>query len=111
MPWIQIYTPQVGGSLGMSALVAAIPLFIIGVCLAGLKMKAHKAGPLAVASAIAIAIAVWGMPAKLASTLLSSRARPSDSSRSSTSSSPRSFSITSRSKEASSKSSARPWPG
>ena len=67
MPWIQIYTPQLlGGSLGLSALVAAIPLFIIGICLAGLKMKAHKAGPLAVASAIAIAIFVWGMPAKLA---------------------------------------------
>ena len=67
MPWIQIYTPQLlGGSLGLSALVAAIPLFIIGICLAGLKMKAHKAGPLAAASAIAIAIFVWGMPAKLA---------------------------------------------
>jgi lactate permease len=50
----------------MSALVAAIPLIIIFVCLAVLKMKAHKAGPLAVASAIGIAIAVWGMPAKLA---------------------------------------------
>jgi lactate permease len=67
MPWIQIYTPQLlGGSLGLSALVAAIPLFIIGICLAGLKMKAHKAGPLAAAAAIAIAIFVWGMPAKLA---------------------------------------------
>ncbi len=65
MPWIQTYTP-VGGSLGMSALVATIPLVIIFVCLAVLKMKAHKAGPLAVASAIGIAIAVWGMPAKLA---------------------------------------------
>jgi len=65
MPWIQTYTP-VGGSLGMSALVAVIPLVIIFVCLAVLKMKAHKAGPLAVASAIGIAIAVWGMPAKLA---------------------------------------------
>jgi lactate permease len=29
-------------------------------------MKAHKAGPLAVAAAIAIAIGVWGMPVKLA---------------------------------------------
>jgi lactate permease len=29
-------------------------------------MKAHKAGPLALGSAIAIAIFVWGMPAKLA---------------------------------------------
>jgi len=65
MPWIQTYTP-VGGSLGMSALVAVIPLVVIFVCLAVLKMKAHKAGPLAVASAIGIAIAVWGMPAKLA---------------------------------------------
>jgi len=65
MPWIQTYTPA-GGSLGLSALIAAIPLVIIFVCLAVLKMKAHKAGPLAVASAVAIAIAVWGMPAKLA---------------------------------------------
>lgn len=65
MPWIQTYTP-VAGSLGLSALVAAIPLIVIFVCLAVLKMKAHKAGPLAVASAVAIAIAIWGMPAKLA---------------------------------------------
>jgi lactate permease len=65
MPWIQTYTP-VAGSLGLSALIAAIPLVVIFVCLAVLKMKAHKAGPLAVASAIGIAIAVWGMPAKLA---------------------------------------------
>jgi lactate permease len=64
MPWIQTYTPA-GGSLGLSALIAAIPLVVIFVCLAVLKMKAHKAGPLAVASAIGIAIAVWGMPAKL----------------------------------------------
>lgn len=65
MPWIQTYTPA-AGSLGLSALIAAVPLVIIFVCLAVLKMKAHKAGPLAVASALAIAIAVWGMPAKLA---------------------------------------------
>jgi lactate permease len=65
MPWIQTYTPA-AGSLGLSALVAAIPLVVIFVCLAVLKMKAHKAGPLAVASAIGIAITVWGMPVKLA---------------------------------------------
>src|SRR5512138_354251 len=65
MPWIQTYTP-VAGSLGLSALVAAVPLAVIFVCLAILKMKAHKAGPLAAASAIAIAIGVWGMPTKLA---------------------------------------------
>jgi lactate permease len=65
MPWIQTYAP-VGESLGRSALVAAIPLVIIFICLALLKMKAHKAAPLAVASAFLIAITVWGMPAKLA---------------------------------------------
>lgn len=65
MPWIQTYTPA-AGSLGMSALIAAIPLVVIFVCLAVLKMKAHKAGPLAVASAVAIAVLVWVMPAKLA---------------------------------------------
>ena len=65
MPWIQCYAP-VAGSLGISALVAAVPLAVIFVCLAGFKMKAHKAGPLAVASAIAIAVLCWQMPVKLA---------------------------------------------
>ena len=65
MPWIQSYTP-VAGSLGISALVAAIPLAVIFVCLAVFKMKAHKAGPLAVASAAAIAVFCWQMPVKLA---------------------------------------------
>lgn len=65
MPWIQVYTP-VAGSLGLSALVAAVPLIVIFICLALLKMKAYKAGLLALASAMGIAIVVWGMPAKLA---------------------------------------------
>ncbi|HBG06190.1 MAG TPA: L-lactate permease, partial [Geobacter sp.] len=65
MPWIQSYTP-VAGSLGISALIAAIPLVVIFVCLAVFKMKAHKAGPLAAASAFAIAIFCWQMPVKLA---------------------------------------------
>jgi len=65
MPWIQTYTPA-AGSLGWSALVAAIPLIVIFICLAVLKMKAHKAALLAVASAIGIAVTIWGMPAKLA---------------------------------------------
>jgi lactate permease len=50
----------------MSALIAAVPLAVIFVCLAVFKMKAHKAGPLAVASAIAIAVLAWQMPVKLA---------------------------------------------
>jgi lactate permease len=64
MPWIQSYTP-LAGNLGLSALVAAIPLVVIFICLALLKMKAHKAAPLAVASALVIATTVWGMPANL----------------------------------------------
>ena len=54
MPWVQTYTP-VGGSLAMSALVAAIPLAVIFVCLAILRMKAHKAAPLAAAAAFTVA--------------------------------------------------------
>jgi lactate permease len=65
MPWVQIYTP-LAGSLGLSALIAAIPLVVIGVCLALLKMKAHKAGLLALGASMAIAVAVWGMPVQLA---------------------------------------------
>jgi lactate permease len=65
MPWIQTYTPA-AGSLGWSALIAAIPLIVIFICLAVLKMKAHKAALLAVGSALAIAVTIWGMPAKLA---------------------------------------------
>lgn len=65
MPWIQTYTP-LGGSLGWSALLAAVPLVVIFICLAVVKMKAHKAALLAVGSALAIAVSLWGMPAKLA---------------------------------------------
>ncbi|MDA8431104.1 MAG: L-lactate permease [Geobacteraceae bacterium] len=65
MPWIQTYNP-VSGSPGLSALVAALPLVVIFVCLAVLKMKAHRAGLLALASAFLVAVAAWGMPAKLA---------------------------------------------
>jgi lactate permease len=65
MPWIQSYTP-VAGSIGWSALVAALPLVVIFVCLAVFKMKAHKAGPLAVASALGIAVFCWQMPVQLA---------------------------------------------
>ena len=65
MPWIQTYTP-IGESIGMSALVAGVPLIVIFVCLAVVRMKAHLAGLLAVGSAFAIAVSVWGMPAPLA---------------------------------------------
>lgn len=65
MPWVQTYIP-VSGSLGLSALTAAAPLAVIFICLALLRMKAHKASLLAVATALVLAVTIWGMPAGLA---------------------------------------------
>jgi lactate permease len=65
MPWNQAYCP-VGGNPALSAAVAAIPLAVLFVCLAFLRMKAFKAGVMALVSALAIAVAAWGMPLRLA---------------------------------------------
>ena len=65
MPWIQATTP-ISGSVGLSALVAAIPLAVVFTCLAALRLKAHQAASLALASALAVAVTAWGMPVKLA---------------------------------------------
>jgi lactate permease len=65
MPWIQEYTP-VSGSVGLSALVASIPLAVIFVCLAGFRLKAHEAAVLALGAAVLISVTAWGMPVKLA---------------------------------------------
>jgi len=65
MPWTQTYSP-IGGSPGLSAAVAALPLAVVFVCLAVLRMKAHRASLLALAAALAIAVLAWGMPAGLA---------------------------------------------
>ena len=65
MPWIQATTP-VSGSVGLSALVAAIPLAVIFTCLAALRLRAHRAAPLALASALLVAVTAWGMPVGLA---------------------------------------------
>ncbi len=65
MPWLQAYAP-VGGNELLSAAVAAVPLAVVFVCLAVLRMKAFKAALLALAAASLIAVLVWGMPARLA---------------------------------------------
>lgn len=65
MPWTQTYSP-VAGTFAASALIASLPLVVIFVCLALLRMKAHLAALIALASAFAAAVAVWGMPARLA---------------------------------------------
>jgi lactate permease len=65
MPWTQAYAP-VGGSVALSAAVAALPLAVVFICLAVLRMKAFKAAILALATALLISILEWGMPARLA---------------------------------------------
>ncbi|MBC3189791.1 L-lactate permease [Pseudonocardia sp. C8] len=64
-----MYTPDldpVAGSLGLSSLIAALPLLTIFVTLGLLRWKAHYAGLAAVAVALVVAIAAYGMPTGLA---------------------------------------------
>ena len=67
----QIYEP-VAGSLMLSTLVAAIPILVLFVLLAGLRVAAHWASLITLAVALVIAVLVYGMPIGLAlnSTLL-----------------------------------------
>ena len=64
MPWSQIYTP-IADSLPLSALVAAVPVVLLLGALA-LHVRAHLAALLGLASALAVAIVVFGMPAGMA---------------------------------------------
>ena len=67
----QIYQP-VAGNLVLSTLVAAIPILVLFVLLAGLRVAAHWASLITLAVALVIAVLVYGMPIGLAlnSTLL-----------------------------------------
>ena len=58
----QVYDP-VAGSLGWSALVAAVPLVTLFVLLGGLRMKAQWAALISLTVSIVVAVAVYGMPA------------------------------------------------
>jgi lactate permease len=62
--WNQVYTPL--GSLGLSALMAAIPIIFFFAALTVLRLKGHIAGSITLALAIAVAIAGYGMPADMA---------------------------------------------
>ncbi len=62
--WLQNYSPL--GSIGLSALVAAIPLLILLYMLGIKRSKGHNAAFFGVLSAILIAIFVFKMPAGLA---------------------------------------------
>ncbi|MCY1335237.1 Glycolate permease GlcA [compost metagenome] len=62
--WQQIYTPL--GSLGLSALVAVIPIVFFFLALAVFRMKGHVAGTITLALSIAVAILAFQMPADMA---------------------------------------------
>ncbi len=63
MTWTQTYAPL--GNLFLSALVAALPVVVLLGALAFFHVKAHWAALLGLAVSLIVAVAVYGMPAKL----------------------------------------------
>jgi L-lactate permease/lactate permease len=62
--WTQIYDPL--DQFWASAAIAALPILVFFVTLALLRMKGHIAATLTVATALAVAILFYGMPASTA---------------------------------------------
>ena len=62
--WIQVYDP-VAGSLGLSALVAALPVFALLLALGVLRAPAWKASLIGLVTAVLLAVVVYGMPVGL----------------------------------------------
>ena len=62
--WNQIYTPL--GSLGLSALAAAIPIVFFFLALTRLRLKGHVAGGITLTLALVVAIGAYGMPVDMA---------------------------------------------
>jgi lactate permease len=62
--WNHVYTP-VGGSLALSAATAAMPIAVLLVTLGILRLSAWKSALLGLAAAMALALFVYGMPARL----------------------------------------------
>src|SRR5947209_20253686 len=62
--WPQIYDP-VAGSLALSALVAALPIFVLLVLLGVLRKPAWMASLAGLAAAIVVALAVYKMPVSM----------------------------------------------
>jgi lactate permease len=63
--WTQIYTP-VAESLGVSVLFAALPLVVVAIMLGVFRSPAWRAATLALLTALAVGILVYGMPVSLA---------------------------------------------
>ena len=62
--WDQVYTP-IHGSLGLSALCAAIPIVVLLLALGVFRLSAWKSGVLGLIAAIVVALVVYGMPTGL----------------------------------------------
>ena len=63
--WQHNYEP-LAGSLGLSALIAAIPILVLFLMLGVLRRAAWMSALTALASALLVSLAVYGMPLKLA---------------------------------------------
>ena len=63
--WQHNYQP-VGGSLGLSAVAAAVPIVVLFILLGVWRKPAWMAAMSALASALVVSLAVYGMPLKLA---------------------------------------------
>ena len=63
--WQQVYSP-IGDSLGMSALVAVIPIIFFFAALAVFRMKGHVASAITLGLSIFLAIFAFNMPANMA---------------------------------------------
>jgi lactate permease len=64
-PWTQVYAP-IGGSVLLSALVASLPVVVLLGLLAFGHMRAHVAALIGLATCMAVACLVYGMPLRLA---------------------------------------------
>jgi lactate permease len=62
--WTQVYDPL--GHWWLSTLVAALPILVLLILLAGFRVKAHLCAVAGAAMAMLCAIVVFGMPARLA---------------------------------------------
>src|SRR2546428_10461631 len=62
--WAQSYAPL--GNRVLSTLCAALPVVVLLGALAVLRLKAHAAALLGLATALVVAVAIFGMPGRMA---------------------------------------------